>query len=80
VDQVRPYLARVIASLVAAGMTWALGHFHIVVSSHLNRAMTELIGAALLSYSITHTGVNAVINPTNAASVKVANETKEAGK
>jgi glucan phosphoethanolaminetransferase (alkaline phosphatase superfamily) len=81
-ETLRPFIARIIAALVSALAAYAAAHWHIVIPDdvihNLAETIAELFGIGLTVYSVVHTGINAKINPTDAASPRVAEKTKNA--
>lgn len=75
-DTLRPYISRVIASLVTALITWLLSKgidLGADAAGHLTEAGTTLaIGGFMLIYSIIHRSLDKKLNPGDAASSHLA--------
>lgn len=71
-DWLKPYIARVAASLVAGLAAWLASKYGIVVPEEAKGQLTQAAVAVMMVvwgivYAITHKVVNTKVNPTDAA-------------
>ena len=69
----RPYLARVFASVAAGVALWAGEHFGVnLLPEHVEAISAFLMTLALIVYGVVHKAINSRVNPTDAAKVDMA--------
>jgi len=80
-DRLRPYLGKLIGTLVGSACAWILVHYHIVVDTEAQakivETIIEIIAMLLIIREGTATTVNKKLNPAGAASAHLAKEGKQ---